>query len=139
MSTAETRVPTCYRHPDRETGLSCTECGRPICTECLRDFDPVPRPCDGRKAAERGAAGERATLPRTARLAVARGEPIVTYGLIGLNVIIYLITVAQGSGINQPGGSLFAKWVLFGPLVAAGHWWRLISAGSCTREISTSP
>src|SRR5206468_6310007 len=21
----------CYRHPDRETGLSCSECGRPIC------------------------------------------------------------------------------------------------------------
>src|SRR5947209_1341856 len=28
-------MPTCYRHPDRETGLSCSECGRPICTECM--------------------------------------------------------------------------------------------------------
>ena len=35
MSTAETGLPTCYRHPDRETGLSCSECGRPICTECM--------------------------------------------------------------------------------------------------------
>ena len=35
MSTAETGMPTCYRHPDRETGLSCSECGRPICTECM--------------------------------------------------------------------------------------------------------
>ena len=25
----------CYRHPDRETGLSCSECGRPICTDCM--------------------------------------------------------------------------------------------------------
>ena len=25
----------CYRHPDRETGLSCSECGRPICYECM--------------------------------------------------------------------------------------------------------
>jgi hypothetical protein len=24
----------CYRHPDRETGLHCTQCGRPICGEC---------------------------------------------------------------------------------------------------------
>lgn len=26
----------CYRHPDRETGLHCVQCGRPICTECVR-------------------------------------------------------------------------------------------------------
>ena len=25
----------CYRHPDRETGLSCPECDRPICYECM--------------------------------------------------------------------------------------------------------
>ena len=24
----------CYRHPDRETGLHCIQCGRPICAEC---------------------------------------------------------------------------------------------------------
>jgi len=22
---------TCYRHPNRETGVSCSNCGRPIC------------------------------------------------------------------------------------------------------------
>ncbi|KAB8142097.1 hypothetical protein F8S13_16285 [Chloroflexia bacterium SDU3-3] len=26
----------CYRHPDRETGLLCTNCGRPICSACAR-------------------------------------------------------------------------------------------------------
>jgi membrane associated rhomboid family serine protease len=57
-----------------------------------------------------------------------RGVPVVTYGMIGLNVIIYLITVAQGAGINQPGGSLFAKWWLDAPEVAHGGWWRLITA-----------
>lgn len=25
----------CYRHPDRETGLRCTSCGRGICPSCL--------------------------------------------------------------------------------------------------------
>jgi membrane associated rhomboid family serine protease len=66
--------------------------------------------------------------PRNARLALARGEPVVTYALIGLNVLVYLVTVAQGAGINQPGGSLFGKWALYGPLVAQGDWWRLITA-----------
>ncbi len=29
------RVPGCYRHPDRETGVRCTRCERPICPECM--------------------------------------------------------------------------------------------------------
>jgi len=55
-------------------------------------------------------------------------QPLVTWGLIALNVLVYLITVAQGSGINNPGGRLFLKWVLYGPAVANGDWWRLITA-----------
>ncbi|MCO6734719.1 B-box zinc finger protein, partial [Streptomyces sp. EL9] len=31
------RVPVCYRHPDRETGVRCTRCERPICPECMVD------------------------------------------------------------------------------------------------------
>lgn len=60
--------------------------------------------------------------------AASTDQPFVTWGLIGLNVVVYLITVAQGNGINNPGGTLFAKWVLFGPAVANGDWWRLITA-----------
>ena len=26
---------TCYRHPSRETGVSCSSCGRPICPDCM--------------------------------------------------------------------------------------------------------
>lgn len=33
---AEVETMVCYRHPDRETGLLCVQCGRPICTECVR-------------------------------------------------------------------------------------------------------
>jgi membrane associated rhomboid family serine protease len=55
-------------------------------------------------------------------------QPFVTWGLIGLNVFVYLVTVAQGAGINDPGGSLFAKWALYGPAVANGGWWRLVTA-----------
>jgi hypothetical protein len=53
-------------------------------------------------------------------------------------VLIYLITVAQGSGINSPGGKLFFKWVLYGPAVANGDWWRLITRRSCMRTSFTS-
>ncbi len=43
-----------------------------------------------------------------------RNEPIVTWSLIGINVVVYLITVAQGFDINHPGGKLFLDWALFG-------------------------
>jgi membrane associated rhomboid family serine protease len=44
---------TCYRHPQRETGLRCTRCGQPACYECLRPA-PVGSHClqclkDGQK------------------------------------------------------------------------------------------
>jgi len=118
----------CYRHPNRETGLSCTECGRPICTECLR-MTPV-----GPRCPDHATQGSQKLRPPTRQRAARRfahmrsEQPFVSYGLIGVNVLVYLITVAQGAGINSPGGSLFTKWVLYGPAVANGDWWRLITA-----------
>ena len=50
---------------------------------------------------------------------------LVTKILIGINVGVYLITVVQGAGINNPGGHLFNNWFLYGPYVAGGDWWRL--------------
>ncbi|HEY4411812.1 MAG TPA: rhomboid family intramembrane serine protease [Gaiellaceae bacterium] len=77
-----------------------------------------------------GGAGRRTllrppTVPRHHRRVL---DTRVTYGLIALNVVIYLITVVQGRGINSPGGSLYDKWILYGPLVAHGDWWRLATA-----------
>jgi membrane associated rhomboid family serine protease len=123
-------VKYCYRHPDRETGLSCSDCGRPICVDCMtvapvgircpehagRQPRPAPRPV---RTAQRTAAR---------RGLVITGDALVTKALVVLNVGVYLITVAQGSGINSPGGSLFQKWFLFGPFVANGDWWRLITS-----------
>jgi membrane associated rhomboid family serine protease len=62
----------------------------------------------------------------------------VTRALIGINVLVYLITVVQGSGLNAPGGKLFDEMALSGGRfrdglhiydgVAQGDWWRLITA-----------
>jgi membrane associated rhomboid family serine protease len=53
---------------------------------------------------------------------------LMTKILIGVNVFIYVVTIAQGAGLNSPGGSLFSRWELFGPAVAQGDWWRLITS-----------
>src|SRR5262245_41062785 len=42
----------CYRHPDRETGLHCIQCGRPICGECAT-MTPVGQLCPEDRRARR--------------------------------------------------------------------------------------
>ena len=51
-----------------------------------------------------------------------------TMTLIAINVAIYMITAAQGGGINLPGGKLFSDWALQGLAVSDGDWWRLVTA-----------
>jgi len=129
MSSTQTPLPTCYRHPDRETGLSCSECGRPICTECMTPA-PVGLRCPehaGNSARARGprVGNRQLVVPRTP----LRGtEALVTKALIAINLGIYLLTAVQGHGLNSPGGTLWDKLILWGPLVKHGDWWRLISA-----------
>jgi membrane associated rhomboid family serine protease len=58
---------------------------------------------------------------------IGSGFAPVTKALIAINVAVYLLTVVQGSGLNSPGGSIFDKMALYGPLVKDGDWWRLIT------------
>jgi membrane associated rhomboid family serine protease len=53
---------------------------------------------------------------------------IVTRILIGVNVGVYLLELALGAGINANTGWIYEHGVLFGPVVADGEWWRLITA-----------
>src|SRR5262249_16004174 len=101
-------MPTCYRHPDRETGLSCSECGRPICTEWMTAA-PVGLRCpDHARATTTKLPRMRALGPRPivrAQRQLAGGFAPVTRALIAINVLIYLIGAVQGhGGINNPGG-----------------------------------
>jgi membrane associated rhomboid family serine protease len=128
MSTAEPRY--CYRHPDRETGLSCSECGRPICADCAT-FAPVGIRCPDHAGVRRSPTTRVRPRPvrRAPGVALASGTAPITRALIGLNVVVYLITIVQGhGGLNNPGGHLYVQWVLFGPLVDHGGWYRLVTA-----------
>ena len=134
-------VQTCYRHPNRETGLSCSECGRPICTECMT-VAPVglrcPEHAGGRQRQASVGLGGRRIVMRAPQTPLQGTQALVTKVLIGLNVAIYLVTAAQGAGLNAPGGSLFDRFLLSGGRffadghvyngVAQGDWWRLITA-----------
>jgi membrane associated rhomboid family serine protease len=128
MSTAETRY--CYRHPDRETGLSCSDCGRPICADCAT-FAPVGIRCPDHAGTRKGPATRIRPRPvqRAPGIALASGQAPITRALIAVNIAIYLVTAVQGNGLNDPsGGSLWLRWVLYGPLVVHGGWYRLVTA-----------
>jgi len=114
----------CYRHPNRETYVSCSECGRPICTECMTAA-PVGQRCPEHSGKPQGL-GRVTTGAR--RTAFEGTGALVTKALIAVNIAVYVITAAQGRGINNPGGSLYIKWILYGPSVANGDWWRLITS-----------
>ena len=134
MSTVETRY--CYRHPDRETGLSCSECGRPICADCA-NFGPVGVRCPDHASVRPRSPAARIKPPQVRRapgIALATGTAPVTYTLIALNVLIYLIGASQGGSLNQAGasiyrqGSLYNHMVLYGPFVPHDGWYRLVTA-----------
>src|SRR3954468_13687066 len=112
------RVDTCYRHPDRETGVSCSSCGGPICPDCM-----TPTPV-GMRCPE---CARQRTKVRTAR--TLTGDPTLTYFLIAVNVIVFVAMTASGGTISNPGGTVYQKGALFGPLVADGEWWRIVTSG----------
>jgi len=114
----------CYRHPDRETYISCSECGRPICTECMTPA-PVGQRCPEHSGKRQGVARMSRGIPR---LSAGNSVGLVTRTLIGINVAVYLLELATGGNIDGVGSKIFEKGALFGPLVASGDWWRLITA-----------
>ncbi|MDQ2982734.1 MAG: rhomboid family intramembrane serine protease [Actinomycetota bacterium] len=114
----------CYRHPDRETYLSCSECGRPICGDCMTPA-PVGQRCPEHSGKPQGVARVATGVKRAGFEGTGA---LVTKALIAINLLVYLATVAQGAGLNNPGGNLFTKGLLFGPWVANGEWWRLITS-----------
>src|SRR5918997_1080015 len=72
----------CYRHPKRETRVTCATCGRPICTECMRQT-AVGIKCP-----------EDARLPRGARIGVMKPNQILKTLLAGVIVTVAGVPVA---------------------------------------------
>jgi membrane associated rhomboid family serine protease len=108
----------CYRHPGRETGVSCSNCGNPICPDCMT-ATPVGMRCPE--------CSRQKTPVRTMRNIYV--QPIVTYVLIGICVLLYLGTWGGGSNaVYVDLGTLGSGRTLEGPIgVAEGEYWRLIT------------
>lgn len=146
MTNPPVGVPTCYRHPDRETWIRCQRCEKPICPDCMRDaavgFQCPDCVAEGRKSVRQA---------KTAYGGVISANPGATsIALIGINVLVWLAIVASGGndspvlawlsvhlwGICQDGDAQFytteaicrtgsaTSWI---PGLDEGAWWQLVT------------
>ena len=109
-------VPVCPRHPDRESYVRCQRCERPVCPQCQREA-PVGVQCvDCVRQAAAGTRQARTTFGGRPR----DGRPLVTWSVIGLCVVAFVLQRSPGLAITRD----FA----FAPVLASTEPWRFITA-----------
>ncbi len=113
---------TCYRHPNRETAVSCSSCGRPICPNCM-----TPTPV-GMRCPE--CASQRTRVVRGVGEAGLFASAPATFVLIALNTAAFLAEiVGAGGGFAVGNSSVVLDFGLYGPFVAEGEVYRLATGG----------
>jgi membrane associated rhomboid family serine protease len=118
----------CYRHPNRETGVSCSSCGRSICPDCMTTTSVGMRcpECSRDKTKVKTATQVRQ------RAATGGGRYSMTQILIAINVIVFVIETASGSSLGGGGipSSIYQHFALDGPNIHFGHqYYRLLTGG----------
>lgn len=119
----------CYRHPDRETYVSCSRCGRPICPECMRPASVGFHCPEDVREAQQGRRPARTALGGVAgRGLTERGR--LTQGLVALCVVAFVLQglplggLTTGPTLNRFTADLSANG--FG--IQAGEYYRLLTA-----------
>ncbi|GII28533.1 rhomboid family intramembrane serine protease [Planotetraspora mira] len=107
-------VPTCYRHPGRETYVRCQRCDRPICPDCMREA------AVGHQCVECVREGNQSVRQAQAPLGgAAVAKPRVTWALLILNVLAYGLEYLWPDILRRFGTSALE--------IYSGEWWRLIT------------
>lgn len=119
-------LPRCYRHADRETGVRCTHCDRPICPDCLRAASVGYWCPECVREAE-----ARQRTPTAPYGGAVVDNAAVTLALLAVNVGAYLLTALNSSAgfANNAGSSMFGRLALWPPVIAVhGEYWRLLTS-----------
>ncbi|MEL7208085.1 MAG: rhomboid family intramembrane serine protease, partial [Actinomycetota bacterium] len=119
----------CYRHPDRAAGVRCQRCDRIICPSCMHQASV------GFHCPECVRQGRQQVY--TARSLRATSRPLVTTVLIGINVAVFLVDLASGTGqtglseLTVEGGLVAIARDGAGQLIGVdtGQWYRIITSG----------
>jgi membrane associated rhomboid family serine protease len=144
-----TVVPHCFRHPDRETYVSCVRCGRPACPDCLRSAAVGQQCVECIREANRGTRRPAGVFGGAA----SRGAPVVTWTLVAINVAAYLAewvsarTWQNGAEIGayiatgQPYRLITSAFLHepglsgFGPLHIVFNMWALLFVGPALEQM----
>lgn len=123
--------PRCYRHPDRETGIRCTRCDRPICPECMVSAS-VGFQCPNcvREGSGTGHPAA-ATRPRTLVGGSVTADPrLVTKLLVAINLVVFILIQVVGTRLADDlglvGYAADGRGGLIG--VADGQYYRLFTS-----------
>ncbi|MFB7653754.1 MULTISPECIES: rhomboid family intramembrane serine protease [unclassified Streptomyces] len=132
-------VPGCYRHPDRETGIRCTRCERPICTDCMINASVGFHCPDCAAGRTGGGPAPAASRPRTLAGGTIASDPhLLTKILIGINAAVFIAVQALPSSFLSD-MVLIGRWppAPFVPTegVAEGEWYRLVTTMFTHEEI----
>lgn len=106
-------MPNCYRHPDRETAISCTRCDRPICVECMVNA------AVGFQCPE--CANQKSNIINVRSQSAISLMPQVTRAIIGANIAVYIANFVLGIAGAESFGMIPA-------MIAHGQWYRLLTA-----------
>ncbi|MFB6679973.1 rhomboid family intramembrane serine protease [Streptomyces sp. NPDC057684] len=130
--------PRCYRHPDRETGIRCTRCDKPICPDCMVSASVGFQCPDCVRGGSGTGQGPAASRPKTITGGTIAADPhLVTKILIGINVAVFIAVHVWDR--------LLSDFVLIGAWppapfvpdqgVAGGEWYRLVTSMFTHQEV----
>lgn len=112
---ADQTVPTCPRHPDRVSYVRCQRCGRPACPECSVQASVGVQCVDCVREAQRTAPVHRTALGAPLRT----GRPVVTYTIIALCLISYVLQLSVDGWTGR---------LAFSPFTGELEPWRFVTA-----------
>ncbi|MGV9578448.1 rhomboid family intramembrane serine protease [Streptomyces sp. NPDC003509] len=135
----EAAATTCYRHPSQEAYVRCTRCDRYICPDCMREASVGHHCVECVKEGQRSVRQARSLFGGAAAGAAA---PVVTYVLMALNIVAYVVEVVRSETVDRfgmlgavlvdgSGGQYYYKGETYAGLeltgVADGEWYRLLT------------
>lgn len=108
----------CYRHPTRQSFVLCQRCARTICPSCQTQAAVGVHCPECTKQARRSIPRRRPAIVTALRN--PSGRPVVSYALIAVCVVVYLLEILPGSQVAQD--------LFYPPVLTATEPWRMVTS-----------